>query len=104
MYRRDILQESLSFGCIMRPGPATTDNRRIGWFPLLACLTAFGQNAGRATRVPSARGTALAAAHRMADRVHRGAAVVRLTTHPTLATGLAKADVHMLGIADRPDR
>ena len=35
--------------------------------------------------MPPARGAAFGAAHRMADRVHRGAAIVRLTAHPALA-------------------
>src|SRR5205085_4482373 len=40
----------------------------------------------------------------MAHRVHRRAAVVRLAPHPALAAGLAQADVHVLGVADRADR
>src|SRR5205807_1383267 len=46
---------------------------------------------------------ALAAAHRVADRVHRRAAVVRLAAHVALAAGLADADVHVVGVADRAD-
>src|SRR5947209_4866794 len=103
MYERDIGEESLSFWRIMRTRPASTDDGRIGWLPLFAGLAALGQYAGRATRVSAARSTALAAAHRVADRVHRGAAVVRLATHPTLASSFAEADVHVLGVAYRPD-
>src|SRR5947209_5652257 len=103
MYERDIGEERLSFWRIVRTRPATTDDGGIGRLPLFAGLAALGQDAGRATRVSSARSTALAAAHRVADWVHRGAAVVRLAAHPTLASGFAEADVHVLGVADRPD-
>src|SRR5205085_245892 len=72
--------------------------------PLLPRLAALGEDAGRAARVAAAGGAALAAAHRVADRVHAGAAVVRLAAHPALAAGLAQADVHVVGVADRPDR
>ena len=56
-----------------------------------------GEHAARRARMPTARGAAFAAAHRMADRVHRRAAVVRLAAQPALAAGLAQADVHVVG-------
>src|SRR5437588_10588893 len=87
----------------MGPGPAPPDDGRVGRLALLARLAPLRQNPGRAARVTAAGGAALAAAHRVADRVHRGAAVVRLAAHPPLAARLAKADVHVLGVADRAD-
>src|SRR5437879_5081225 len=96
MYGRDSGQESLSLGRIMRSGPAPTDDGRIGWLPFLPCFAPLGQHAGRTARMPSASGAALPATHRMADWVHRGAAIVRLAAHPPFTPGLAKTDVHVL--------
>src|SRR5262245_35129084 len=47
---------------------------------------------------------AFAAAHRVIDRVHRDAAVVRADAEPAPAPRLAPLDVAMLGVADRTDR
>src|SRR5262249_46035374 len=89
---------------VVRAGAAAADDGRVGRLPLLAGLAALGQHARRAARVAAAGGAPLAAAHRVADRVHRGAAVVRLAAHPALAAGLAQADVHVVGVADGADR
>src|SRR5437588_5891472 len=70
---------------------------------VVAGLLALGGEAPRRDRMPAARGTALAAAVRVIDRVHRNAAVVRHTSHPALATRLADRDVHMIGVRDRAD-
>src|SRR5205807_3910210 len=85
------------------PRPTTADDRRVRRLALLPRLAALGQHARRAARVPAAGGAPLAAAHRVADRVHRRAAVVRLAAHVALAAGLAEADVHVLGVADDAD-
>src|SRR5579871_3611040 len=103
IYRRDIDQESLSFGCIMRTRATATDDRRIGRLPFLPGLPPLGKDAGRTARVSAARRSPFTTAHRMADRIHRRAAVVRLTAHPALPAGFAQADVHVLGVADGPD-
>ena len=54
--------------------------------------------------MPTALAATLAAAHRMANGVLRNAALVRLAALPSLATRFAQADIHVHGIADRPDR
>src|SRR5207248_2626913 len=56
--------------------------------------------AGRTARVAATSGPALAAAHRVADRVHRRATVVRLAAEPALPAGLAQRDIHVVGIPD----
>src|SRR5262245_53482192 len=89
---------------VVRAGPAAADDRRVRRLALRAGLAALGQDAGGAARVAAAGGAALAAAHRVADRVHRGAAVVRLAAHVPLPAGLAQADVHVVGVADGADR
>src|SRR5881227_1035879 len=70
---------------------------------VVARLLALGGKAPRGDRMPSARGTALAAAMRMIDRVHRDAAIVRHAAHPAFAARLADRDVHVIGIRDRAD-
>ncbi len=55
-------------------------------------------------RVASAGGLAFAAAHRVVDRVHRDAAVVRPPAHPAVAAGLSDRHVLVLEVADLPDR
>src|SRR5262245_11914957 len=88
---------------VVRAGPPTADDGRVRGLPLFARLAALGEHAGGAARVAAARGAALAAAHRVADRVPRRAAVVRLAAQPALAARLAQADVHVVGVADRAD-
>jgi hypothetical protein len=48
----------------------------------------------------SACRTTLTTTHRVIHRVHRHAAIVWLTSKPTLATGFAKADVHVVRVAN----
>src|SRR5262245_62061078 len=67
---------SLFFG-VVRAGPAAADDGRVRRLALFPGLAALGQDAGGAARVAAAGGAALAAAHRVVDRVHRRAAVVR---------------------------
>src|SRR5438132_1003985 len=88
----------------MRTGPAPADNGGVRWFPFLARLASLGQHAGRAARMAAARGTAFTAAHRMADGIHRGAAVVGLAAHPAFAARLAEADIHVVRIPHGPNR
>ena len=53
--------------------------------------------------MPAALGAAFTAAHRVAHRVLSNAALVRLLAHPSLAAGLAEADVHVVRVRDRAD-
>ena len=55
------------------------------------------------TRMPATLAAPFAAAHRMADRVLRHAALVRLLAHPALAAGLAQANVHVVGVRHRAE-
>jgi hypothetical protein len=48
--------------------------------------------------------TAFASAHRVIDRVHRDAAVVRAPAEPARAPRLAERDVRVVDIRDLPDR
>src|SRR5207245_10692256 len=87
----------------MRPRPAAANDRRIGRFAFLAGLAPLREHPGRAAGMAAARRPPLAATHRVAHRVHGGPAVVRLAAHPALATRLAQAAVHVIGLADRAD-
>ena len=53
--------------------------------------------------MPPACGAALATTHRVVDRVHGGAAVVRTLAHPAAATGLAEGHARMKRVADLPN-
>src|SRR5207302_8645412 len=90
--------------CIARSGPAAADDRARRRFAFLAGLAALGQHAGRAARVAATRGLAFATPHRMADRIHRHAAIVRLAAHPALTAGFAERDIHVLGVRNRAER
>src|ERR1035437_6047053 len=82
---------------------AALDDQAVG--PLVvARLLALGLPAPRRGRMASARGLALAAAHRVIDGVHGHAAVVRLPAEPAVAAGLADGDVLVLEVADLADR
>src|SRR5262249_4033667 len=48
--------------------------------------------------------TTLATAHRVVDRVHRDAALVRTATEPTRTTGLADRDVGVVDVRHLADR
>src|SRR4051812_38891915 len=88
---------------VMRPRPAPADNGRIRRFPFLAGLAPLGQNTRGTARVPAACRTPFTASHGMTHGVHGGAAVVRLSAHPAFAARLAKADIHVVGIAKSPN-
>ena len=51
----------------------------------------------------SALGATFAAAMRMVDRIHRGAAHVRAMAQPAIAAGLADDDGVVFRVANRPD-
>ena len=102
--RRRAACSTRSLLCVMRSGPAAANDRRIRRFAFLPRLAAFRQDARGSARIPSAGGAAFAAAHRMAHRILRRAALMRLATHPPLAPGLAQADVHVVRVAQAADR
>src|SRR5690242_15572845 len=52
----------------------------------------------------AAGGATLTTAHRVIDRVHGDAAVVRAAAEPALAAGLADADARVLLVRDLADR
>src|SRR5438309_2134998 len=85
---------------IMRTRPTTADDRLVRRLAAFARLAALGQHARRTARMPTALAAAFAAAHRMIDRVLRGAAIVRLAALPAIAACLAQADVHVVRVAD----
>src|ERR1019366_8565934 len=89
--------------CFLESLLAALDDQAVG--PLVvACLHALGLPTPRRGRMASARGLALAAAHRVIDGVHGHAAVVRLPAEPAVAAGLADGDVLVLKVADLTDR
>jgi len=51
----------------------------------------------------AAAGLAFSPAHRMVDRVHGNAAVVRFLAHVTFLAGFAELDIHVFNIADLAD-
>ena len=69
-----------------------------------ACLVALGRFAPRGGRMPPTGGLALAAAHRMVNRIHRHATVVRPAAPPAVATCLPERDVRVFRVADLADR
>src|SRR6266568_3088618 len=83
---------------------ALANDRGVRRLALPPRFAALGQDAGRAARVTATLAAAFAAAHWVADRVLRRAAVMRLAALPALPPGLAQADVHVVGIADGADR
>src|SRR5437773_2575564 len=88
----------------MRSRPPTTQDGGVGRFAFLPGLAALGQYARRAARMSPTGSSALASTHRMADRIHAGAAIMRATTHPPLPPRFSQADVHMVRVANRADR
>src|SRR5258708_3675914 len=105
--------------CSSTKGPLCTERGMAGsWFLLLvpaaddhlvralvvAGLVALGRHAPRRRRMAAAGGAPLAAAHRVVDRVHRHAAVVRAAAQPALAPRLAEGDVLVIEVADLADR
>src|SRR5258708_14218733 len=71
---------------------------------VLTRLLALGRLAPRRHRVPAARALAFAAAMRLVDRVHRGAAHRGLAAEPAIAAGFADDDVLMIGVRHGTDR
>src|SRR4029079_16650585 len=80
---------------------ATADHDELGGRLVLAGLLAPGREAPRGNRMAAAFG---AAAVRVVDRVHGDAAVVRHAALPTLTSGLADRDVHIVRVRHRADR
>src|SRR6185436_12598432 len=68
---------------------------------ILARLVALGALAPRSNRMTAALGAAFAAAMRVVDRVHRGAANMGALALPHVAAGLADDFVHVVGVGDR---
>src|SRR4249920_1619744 len=78
------------------------DDHRVGSF-VLTRLEALRQLAPRRAGMTAAGGTALAAAHRVIDRVHGDAAVVRAAALPARAPGLADVNAAVLDVSDLTD-
>src|SRR5450432_178325 len=81
---------------------AVFDDHRVGALVLTGLETLRELTPGRAG-VPAARRSALATAHRVIDRVHGDAAVVRAASLPARAPRLADVDAAVLDVADLPD-
>src|SRR5262249_30847616 len=75
----------------------------VGCLVLAAGALAERRHAPRGDRVAAALRLALAAAVRVVDRVHRGAADGRALALPAAASGLAARDVLVIQVADLPD-
>src|SRR5213079_148762 len=79
------------------------DDHAVRLLVLLACGVAERRHAPRGDRVPARGGRTLAAAVRVVDGIHRGAARLRADALVTAAAGLPDRDVLVLGVADRAD-
>src|SRR5260221_13037567 len=89
-------------GILLALLPAALDDHAVG--PLVvARLEPFGTLTPRRARMPAAAGASLATAHRMVDRVHRYATVVRPKAEPARAPGFAPRDVLVIGVGDLAD-
>src|SRR5687768_9779311 len=82
---------------------AAADDVAVGLLALLAGAVADRRHAPGRLRVVAQRGGALAAAMRVVNRVHGGAARLRAHAHMALAAGLAHRDVLVVGVADDTD-
>src|SRR5438477_1743674 len=83
--------------------PAALDDHAVG--PLVvARLQALGELAPRRAGMTSAARATLATAHRVIDRVHRDAAVVRPLAEPPGASCLADRNVLVIGVRHLSDR
>src|SRR5271167_3971109 len=71
---------------------------------VVACLEPLGQLPPGRAGMPASGGAPFATAHRMVDRVHRDAAVVRATAEPSRPTGLAERNGLVLDVRDLADR
>src|SRR5438132_11396570 len=95
---------SCSIDSPLLTSPAPANDVLVGCLSLLARAITERRHAPRRHGVTSGRGRALAAAVRVVDRIHRGAARLRPDAQVTLASRLADLDVLVLGVADRADR
>src|SRR5215208_5834778 len=82
---------------------AAADDVAVGLLALLAGAVADRRHAPGRLRVVAERRGALAAAVRVVDRVHRGAAGLRPHAEVALASRLAHGDVLVVRVADRAD-
>src|SRR4029078_13108199 len=78
---------------------AMLDDHRVGSF-VLTRLEALRQLAPGRTGMTAARRTAFAAAHRVIDRVHGDAAVVRAAALPARSAGLTDVHAAVLDVGD----
>src|SRR5512133_3129770 len=80
------------------------DDQAVGFLVLASRALAERRHAPRRDRVAAALGLALAAAVRVVDGVHRGAAHGRALAQPATPAGLAAGDVFVVEVADLSDR
>src|SRR6266516_3945382 len=83
--------------------PSRADDQLVGFLVLAARALAERRHAPGRHRMAAALRLALAAAVRMVDRVHRGAADGRALAAPAATAGLAVGDVLVVDIADLAD-
>src|SRR4029079_6723217 len=88
----------------LRAALAAADDEAVADLARLAGVAALREDAPLGDGVTPARATALAAAHRVADGVHRGAADLGTAAHVALAAGLAEDDEVRVDVADLADR
>src|SRR5204863_340202 len=83
--------------------PAAPDDQLVRFLVLRPRALAERRHAPRRHRVTAALRLALAAAVRVVDGVHRGAAHGRALAEPAAAAGLATGDVAVVDVAHLPD-
>src|SRR5438105_3017300 len=84
----------------------TLNNQLVARLMFLAGLEALRELTPRTDRMmasATAFGFALTATHRVIDRVHHHAAHSRTNAKPAAATSLARANIHVIDVADLTD-
>src|SRR5205085_11733362 len=88
---------------LLLPATAAADDQLVGFLVLAPRALAQRRHSPRRYRVPAALRLALAAAVRVVDGVHRGAAHRRALALPAAAARLAAGDVLVVDVADLTD-
>src|SRR5581483_1404435 len=104
LHERPLLGTSAHLAPSFLAAAAAADDQLVRFLVLRARALAERRHAPRRHRMAAALGLALAAAVRVVDRVHRGAADRGPLALPAAAAGLAPVDVLVVDVADLADR
>src|SRR5512146_1447829 len=104
LHERPLLRTATHLAATLLAAATAADDQLVRFLVLAAGALAEGRHAPRGDRVAAALRLALAAAVRVVDGVHRGAAHRRALAAPAAAAGLAARDVLVVDVADLTDR